>query len=111
MDTSDAEQMFSQVRDTAFERPVVPDVNMTSARDPRSNTCAACSAKWITLSTASWRAISSRRRSDARPDDARPSPRVERGSAASALSRAVKLMRRGRAPAERKPAREPRESR
>ena len=85
--------MFPHVSDTAFARPVVPDVNMTTARASKSNTCAACSAKWMTLSAASCCATSLRRRSDARPELARPSAFVVRGSADAAFTRAAKLGR------------------
>ena len=84
---------FPTSADTAFARPVVPDVNMTTARASKSNTCAACSAKWMTLSAASCCATSLRRRSDARPELARPSAFVVRGSADAAFTRAAKLGR------------------
>ena len=95
-EASAARHTWHQASGTAFGLPVVPEVNMMSARAFASNTWAERSAKWMISSSASCRCVSSRRRRAARLEVARPRPRVERGAAVAAEVRAVKLGRAGR---------------
>ena len=72
---------------------------MITARMLESNTCAACSAKWMMPSRASWRATASRRRAEALPVPALPRAFVERASAEAAATSVENVGRLGRAAA------------
>ncbi len=92
LDTRADPHKLSQVKGTALARPVVPEVNMITAVSSPTNTCDPCSAKWMMLSTASWRAMSSRRRATCCVD-ARPNARVVRACVAASVDRVANDVR------------------